>query len=370
MASTFPRHDRVRVYLRLRSVHLERFHELEPASVLHQRQSYDFDQALLAGLDLERYDGLGGLFARLWRSRVRALEINEPLTLGAVPNSVVAVLAVRLRGMLTRRRTSVVTYAIENLDPFSTPNPRLRSRWRRTAYRWAVAYLVRNTDRLAFGTPGAEATYAPFLRGFRGVSLLVPALPAPCGTCPPDLAARQGEEPGHEVVFLGAFDDRKGLRQLLEAWPAVVERVPDARLHVLGKGEHLELAEEAARRPDVTLVVDPSREEIHRTLRTSRVLVLVSQPSETWREQVGLPIVEALSHGVEIVASEQTGVAAWLTEHGHRVVDSRTASPDDLADAVAAALTSPRTRAEVLAELPGEDGRLAADHWLFSEKPD
>ena len=70
----------------------------------------------------------------------------------------------------------------------------------------------------------------------------------------------------------------------------------DATLALLGKGA---LEQEAralsVAQPSVTLEVDPPRPRIHSVLDDSRVLVLWSQPSPTWREQVGLPIVEGLS---------------------------------------------------------------------------
>lgn len=101
--------------------------------------------------------------------------------------------------------------------------------------------------------------------------------------------------------------------------------------------------------------------------------MLPSQPRDLWREQVGLPIVEALAHGCRIVTSSETGLAAWLRENGHPVL-----APDAPADAWAAAVATTLTgdaQAEsdatrILSALPAEDGRLAADHWLFQRTED
>src|SRR5438270_3906279 len=41
------------------------------------------------------------------------------------------------------------------------------------------------------------------------------------------------------VLFVGRLEKRKGLRFLLRAWPIVLERVPDARLVVVGRGRPL-----------------------------------------------------------------------------------------------------------------------------------
>ena len=166
-------------------------------------------------------------------------------------------------------------------------------------------------------------------------------------------------------MFLGAFDRRKGLKQVLEAWPMVSARLPDARLRLLGKGPLEPLAVEAARsRDEVDLLVDPSRDVVHERLRTARTLVLLSQPSRTWREQVGLPILEGLAHGCEVVATSETGLASWLVDNGHRVVDPA-ATAQQVADAIVSSLESGRSPAEIIDTLPAVDGRKTAEGWMF-----
>lgn len=352
---------RLRVYEGVRSAHLERFHALEPASVLFATRNYDFAEELLEGLEVRQYAGSRDLFRRVLRGRFDAVEINEPLMLSALKHSLVALAALRVGGLLGRRRTTVVTYAIENLDPFTATNARLRSPWRRRAFALALRLLVSQVDRIAYGTPGARTTYAGVMRQSRAESALVPALPTRCEQC--DQVADEGQD----VVFLGAFDARKGLRQLVESWPAVAASVPGARLRILGKGELQSLAEGLAERDEVTLTVDPPREEIHRVLASSAVLVLLSQPAATWREQVGLPLVEGLAHGCRVVATTETGIADWLVEHGHEVVDP-VAGAEEVAASVVRALGSGRTAEQVLADLPEVDGRLGADRWMFSTR--
>ena len=93
-----------------------------------------------------------------------------------------------------------------------------------------------------------------------------------------------------------------------------------------------------------------------------------AQPTTTWREQVGLPLVEALSYGCTVVTTNETGLAGWLADHGHQVVPGAAATAE-LAAAVVRALRAPLTVGAVLASLPAEDGRLAADRWLFDDVP-
>jgi glycosyltransferase involved in cell wall biosynthesis len=356
-------HTRVRVYETLRTAHLERAHEHTPASVVYVRRSYDFDESLLAGLDVRPCGSLRDLFRLLVRSDVRVLEVNEPLMLSALKLSAVAVTASRLGALRRRSRVEVVSYALANSDPFASSTARLRSGPRRRAFRVGTRLLTRALSRLAFGSPAAEVEYAGVVAaaGPRLATRLFPALPVACEVC--DRGALETGDRGH-VVFLGAFDHRKGLEQVLAAWPYVADRAPDLRLRLLGKGPLVAMAEEAAQRDDVSLVVDPSRDEIHRSLAGARTLVLLSQPSSTWREQIGLPIVEGLAHGCQVVCTDETGLAAWLDDHGHHVLPP-TASPQEVADAVVASVRSSRSPADVLADLPPVDGRRAADAWLF-----
>ena len=95
--------------------------------------------------------------------------------------------------------------------------------------------------------------------------------------------------------------------------------------------------------------------------------VLLSQPTPTWREQVGLPVVEGLAHGCTVVTTTETGLAGWLAAHGHEVLPP--GAPDgEVAAAVDRALGRRRPAGDVLADLPAADGRLAADRWMFGPR--
>ena len=206
-------------------------------------------------------------------------------------------------------------------------------------YRARLGRVIRNADRIT-----------------------IPALPAACGCdglpAEPDV-----------VLFVGAFQHRKGLPKLLESWPEVVRLRPTARLMLIGQGELVELAQQFTEHTEsVQVIIDPLRPEIHRQLRRASVLVLLSQPSPSWREQVGLPITEGLAHGCSIVCSSETGLAEWLSAHGHDVLPPD-ATTSTVADAILGALDRGGSAASVLSDLPTVDGQLAADRWLFRSGP-
>ena len=359
---TDPTLTRVRLYRVVRTAHLDRAHQMEPATILYAERRYDFDEDLTAGLDLRRTGPLQA--ARLLlTSDVRAVEVNEPASLHDVRWTAACLSALLLRSVLRGRRPLIVTYAIDNADPFAIPRARgLRPAIGRRLDVWCARFVWRSLDRIAFGTHAAQDSYAavfgPPRR--RATATLVPAVPAPCEE-EPDVVPDGGR-----VVFLGAFVQRKGFELLLAAWPTVRQAVPGARLALIGKGALEDRARAAAAAdPTVETLVDPPRRTIHRVLAESSVLVLPSQPSPTWREQVGLPIVEGLAHGCAIVTTDETGLVPWLTGHGHHVVPG-TSGAQVLAEAVVTALRAARPAADVRSDLPAEDGRLAADRWLFA----
>ncbi|MCI9871135.1 glycosyltransferase family 4 protein [Arthrobacter humicola] len=357
---------RARLYESLRTAHLERARQLEPAVILYRQKRYDFDEQLTQGLHLVHANRLKAAFL-LGRSRVRQLEINEPLMLSSLPATFLALVAVRLAGAVRGHRTRIVTYAIGNADPFAGPGGQgWKSRTRKMVERRLALYVWRHVDRVAFGTLAAQEVYRDVLPRLQEgqEECLVPALPAPCECNPnyPKVPAR--------VVYLGDLSRRKGFPLVLAAWSRVVQQDPGAALVILGKGAMVAEAESAGTsNSSVEVHIDPSRDEIHRVLRQAQVLVLPSQSTATWREQVGLPIVEGLAHGCSIVTTTETGLSDWLADNGHAVVSPH-ATAQELADVICKAIASGPFGNDVTASLPDSDGRLAADEWLFEASPD
>lgn len=352
----------LKLYGVVRTAHLERLGSHSSVTLLYRRRKYDFHHESAQGHDVRR---AGALRALVWALQhpVDVIEISEPLIAREAARSLAAVLGNRIRAAVTGRpRARIVTYAISSIAPAREVAGlplRARLRWRG---QWLLVPLVwRQVDRVAFGTELAIAVYTAAVGSRFPEHRYFAAVPAARGVGDADTP----REP--RLVFLGELSERKGLPQLLRSWPAVRERVPGATLTVLGKGKWESAVRSLAARDDaVTARIDPEREEIFSELSESKVLVLPSQPTLRWREQVGLPIVEGLSSGCLIVTTDQTGIAAWLADHGHTIVG---AGPEALAPAIAAALESDRSPRSVLADLPPIDGRLSAEQWLLEALP-
>ncbi len=369
--------DRLRIYGNLRSAHLERLRTMAPATMWFTGTRADLDESLVDPANPPVAMTARSALTTLARRPFSVIELNEPAMVPSWKFLVPAVAVVRLRDLLTRRHTVLTSYCIENFDPVA----QVVHRWHPPSWlaRWVtlvvVRLLVRASDRLAFGTEGSRDLYRELVgeRVLSRRSRLFEALPARCDCGDRDVGVAASTEDGatglsaaSEVLFLGSFVDRKGIVPTMAAWDVVHERRPELRLRVIGAGSRRDEVERWARdHPEVTLTIDPPRREIHRTLRERPVLVLLSQPVGAWREQVGLPIVEALAHGGEVVTTSETGLAGWLVDHGHDVV-APDAPPGEVADRILAAVERRGTRDGSLADLPAEDQRLAADEWMMS----
>jgi glycosyltransferase involved in cell wall biosynthesis len=351
----------------LRTAHLERLPHMEPADVVYRRGRYDFDLSLLPAENPPRRMGRWRMLGELVGTRYSVVELNEPLLLALWRQLLWQVPVLRLRSRLTRRPVAISGYCIDFGDPAAElARRRFMPAWLApVVVRLGVRFLVRGFDRLAFGTEGSLRLYAQWAGEdlVRSRGRLFPSLAAPC-RCPEEAP---GVHPDTRFVFVGAFLERKGIRQLLAAWEEI-ERTADrpVSLRIIGHGALETVVRTWAEgRPSVTVDIDPPRTEIHRALRAADVLVLLSQREGHWREQIGLPILEGLSHGTEVVATDETGIAGWLAEHGHQVVGG-SAGASATAEALLAAARGRRDRHEILADLPEVDGRLAADTWLMT----
>ena len=192
---------------------------------------------------------------------------------------------------------------------------------------------ARHTYAEAFGAPSPRCAVT-----------LIPAVPARCACLQSAEVVRERAATGPPVLlFVGDLAPRKGFAVLVDVWSRVRERDRLVHLVIVGTGKMHDVARDLARSDSrVTFCEDPPRGEVHARLRSATALVLLSQPSQLWREQVGLPIVEGLAHGCTVVTTDQTGLASWLSEAGH-IVLTLPATLDDVTDALVGAVSIPST---------------------------
>lgn len=169
---------------------------------------------------------------------------------------------------------------------------------------------------------------------------------------PPALPERPRSSP--DVVFSGTLAEKKGIRQLIRAWPAVAATCPGAKLHVYGKDGRASPGESmaAALRRELdgaTGTVEfhghVSQEVLFAALEAARAAVFPS-----YAEAFAVAPLEAMAHGCPTLYTRR-GSGPELIRDG---IDGLLVDPDDVAG-IAAALKDVLTDSE-LAERLGRAG--------------
>jgi glycosyltransferase involved in cell wall biosynthesis len=149
-----------------------------------------------------------------------------------------------------------------------------------------------------------------------------------------------------EFVYVGQFEERKGVDVLLDAFQLLPQGI--ARLVLVGSGsQEAELRERASRIPGVEMAGYVPQEDLPERLARSRALVLPSVRTRSGKEPWGFVVNEAMHAGVPTVVTETVGAAA-----GGLVVDGRNGRVVPERDA--------RALAEALRGLADDSERAAA----------
>ena len=162
--------------------------------------------------------------------------------------------------------------------------------------------------------------------------------------------------PEHPVaLFVGVLERYKAVDVLVEAWRLAAPRVPDATLHIVGKGALRDVAARlVAELPGQTRWTEAlPTGEVSRALDAAAMLVLPSRS-----EGLGRVVVEAFCRGRGVVASRVGGIPDIVDDTATGLL----VAPDDpqaLADALVRVLTD-----RALAERLGSAARIAVEPWL------
>lgn len=213
--------------------------------------------------------------------------------------------------------------------------------WERFAARWTRTLLCVGDDELAVGRAA----------GVRGTAVVVPNGIDTEALCPGDRAAARvgfGLPDAPTVVCVGRITEQKGQDLLLEAWPGVRERVPGARLVLVGDGpaERRWRALPGADHESVTWAGSTATPAPW--YHAADVVVLPSRS-----EGMALVPLEAMACARPVVAFDVGGVRQCVTGAGAVVGRGDLAG---LVDALADRLREPR-----LAAAEGDRGRRRAE---------
>jgi glycosyltransferase involved in cell wall biosynthesis len=154
----------------------------------------------------------------------------------------------------------------------------------------------------------------------------------PCCT----LRDEYGMEPGSQIVGVVArLEPEKGHQTLIDAWPYVLRRVPDAYLLVVGEGSQRDAlaARASANRVAHRVVFTGRRDDVPALTAALDVAVLPSN-----REAQGLSILEAMALSRPVVASDVGGIPEMI-EDGVTGLLVPHDQPEQLAAAIVRLLT-------------------------------
>lgn len=205
--------------------------------------------------------------------------------------------------------------------------------WERAATRWATVTLcVSEAERRRGEAHGLRGEWRVVHNGV-DLEALVPA------SAEERAAARRRLEVDDRptVVCVGRLCREKGQDVLLDAWPAVLGRVPDAQLLLVGDGRD---ADALHRRAGDRIHLAGKRNDVPVWLAAADVVAVPSR-----FDGMSIALLEAMASGRAVVASDVGGAAEALGEDGGTLV--RSEDPRALAEALAESLLDPARASEL-----------------------
>lgn len=119
------------------------------------------------------------------------------------------------------------------------------------------------------------------------------------------------------VFFVGRISERKGLPDLLNAWPSILEALPTAKLVVGGPTIDEEGAALVERMTsmDATTYLGPIKNiELPRYFQEAWVTVAPSVTIKIWEEQVGMVLLQSLACSTPVVSTTSGAIPEYVGE--------------------------------------------------------
>lgn len=127
------------------------------------------------------------------------------------------------------------------------------------------------------------------------------------------------------VFFVGRISDRKGLPDLLNAWPSILEAVPTAKLVIGGPTideEGAALVERMTSMAATTYVGPIKNAELPRFFQEAWVTVAPSVTITIWEEQVGMVLLQSLACATPVVSTTSGAIPEYVGDgHGATLVE-------------------------------------------------
>jgi glycosyltransferase involved in cell wall biosynthesis len=164
------------------------------------------------------------------------------------------------------------------------------------------------------------------------------------------------EDDAVELCSLGTIEPRKNLAKVLGAFDIVADRHPDWRLRIIGKrgwktSDFDEALAAMRNRGRVTVEGYLDEKDLRHALRRARAMIYVSNA-----EGFGLPVLEALASGLNVVTSNRSAMAEVAGEYAWL------ADPDDV-DSIASGIETAALTARTPDEIERQVGWARSFTW-------
>lgn len=148
---------------------------------------------------------------------------------------------------------------------------------------------------------------------------------------------------GEFILTVGRMAEKKGFRYLIEAMPLILEKLPKAKLVLIGDGPDKQMLEELARKlkleSSVIFAGKVTHKELENWYPTADVFVLpsiIAKGGDT--EGLGVVFLEAIASGTPIIGSNVGGIPD-IIKHGETGLLVEQKNTKELAGAVVRILT-------------------------------
>ncbi len=319
-------HDPLRFFEVLRPIH---FFQHAPYS--------DMTAAELAGT--RRFHNPVDLYLKLRQARPEIVQGGEPFVRRLVPNA---------WAVLAYSRASRRPFVVPSLENLPIPG-KYGAAWA-TALRASVRPYVQGASLAIATNAGAEDNFRwAGARPEKLVRMMYGTWGVDTSEFSPD--GPHAELPGAApaIVFLGRIQRSKGVFDLVEAMPRVLDQV-DAELVLIGDGPDSERLRQDVRdrglSGKVHFLGPVMNKDVPRYLRSATVLAAPSRTTRTWAEQVGMSAVQAMACGVPVVSTPSGSISEFIDD-GVTGLLVPEGEPPALADALALVLINGERRREL-----------------------
>ncbi|MBI2137103.1 glycosyltransferase [Candidatus Woesearchaeota archaeon] len=156
---------------------------------------------------------------------------------------------------------------------------------------------------------------------------------------------------GKIILAAGRMAEKKGFTHLIEAMPAVIKKIPDAKLVLIGEGPEKELLEEKAKELKLEgktfFEGKATKEGLAKWYASSDVFVLpsiITKEGDT--EGLGLVLLEAIASGLPVIGSNVGGIPD-IIKHEETGLLVREKQSDEIAQAIIKILTDRKLRSRL-----------------------